>query len=127
MLLSELPNEGLRDAPVLQEPTSRANHHTLLTPREHDVRPSLVLHEPRGLGPDNRNDDMVLFVTLERVNVEYRILPGEFRDLQGALDRVALSVVRSDDLERFSFSDVAPGYLNDGFHFSLVLGRHESA
>ena len=127
MLFSELPNQSLRDAFVLQEPTIRTNHHTLLTPREHDVRPPMILHEPRGLGPNNRNDDVVLFVTLEGVDVENRILPSEIRGLQGALDRVALGIIGSDNLERFSFSDVAPGHLNRSFHFSLVLGKHASA
>ena len=79
LLLSKLPNEGPPDAPVVQEPTTGTNNHTLLTPREHNVCPSAVLHEPRGRGPDDRDDDMVFFVTLEGVDVEYRVFPGETR------------------------------------------------
>jgi len=127
MLLSELPNEGPRDLCVLQERTIRTDHHTPLTPGEHDVRPPMVLQEPRAHGPGNRNDDMICFVTLEGVNVEYRILPGEICDLQGALNLVALGVVGGDDLVCLSFLDVAPRDSNNGSHFSLILGRYASA
>ena len=52
MFLSELPNQGLRYGPLHQKLTVGADHHTLLAPREHDVRPLLVTHESRGLGSD---------------------------------------------------------------------------
>jgi hypothetical protein len=103
MLLRELPNKGLRDVLLLQEQTVGTNHHTLLTPREHDVRPSLVLHEPRGHSPDDRNDDVVCFVTLEGVDVEHGVFPGDSFGFEGVLDRVALGVVGCDDLEGFPF------------------------
>jgi hypothetical protein len=122
MLLSELPDEGLRDVLLLQKQTVGANHHTLLTPGEHDVRPSLVLHEPRGQRPDDRNDDVVCFVTLERVDVEHGVFPGDFFGFEGVLDRVALGVVGCDDLEGFPFPDITLGHFHSGFHFSFVLG-----
>ena len=122
MLLSELPDKGLRDVLLLQEQTVGTNHHTLLTPREHDVRPSLVLHEPRGQSPDDRNDDVVRFVTLEGVDVEHGVFPGDSFGFEGVLDRVALSVVGCDDLKGFPFPEVTLGHLYGGFHFSFVLG-----
>ena len=47
MFISEEPNERLRYGLVLQKPGVRQDHHTLLAPRQHDVRPSFVHHEPR--------------------------------------------------------------------------------
>jgi len=77
MLFSKLPEEGPRDTPVLQKLMMRTDHHTLPAPREHDVRTPLVPQEPWGRSPDDRNDDMVFFVPLERVDVEYLVLPGK--------------------------------------------------
>ena len=121
VFLSKLPNEGPRDGPVLQEPTVGTNHHALLAPRKHDIRSSLVLHEPRSRSPDDRDNDVVLFVSLEGVDVEYGVLPGEAFGLQGVLDRIALGVVGSDDSEFCPFVDVTTGYLHGGFDFSFVL------
>jgi hypothetical protein len=101
MFLGELPDEGLRYALVQKKPTVGANHHTLLTPRKHDVRPSLVLHEPRRRGSDYRDDDVVRFVSLKRVDVEHSVFPGEACGFQGVLDRVPLGVVGGDDLNDF--------------------------
>ena len=125
VFLSKLPNEGLRDALLLQESTMGADHHTLLTPRKHDIRPSLVLHEPRTLSPDDGNDDVVLFIPLEGVDVEHSVFPREICGLQGALDRVALGIVGSDYFERFLFFDVPTGHLDDGFDFSWVLSMQQ--
>ena len=128
MLLSELPNQGLCHGLLQQEPTVGTNNHTLLTPGEHDVRPSLVLHESRGPSPDNRDDDMVTLVSLKRVDVEHGIFPGEVCRFQRGLDRVPLSVVGGDDLEFLPFSDVTASYLHDSSDFSFVLsGRWISA
>ena len=46
----------------------RANHHALLAPRQHNIRPSLVLHEPWTRSPDDRDNDVVFFVALEGVD-----------------------------------------------------------
>ena len=127
MFLRKLPNKCLRDPPVLQEPTMRTNHHTLLTPREHNVRPSLVFHESRARSPDDRDDDVVFFVALEGVDVENGVLPNETRGFQGTLDRVALGVVGSDDLEFLSVFNVTLGHSDDGFHLSFVLSGYTSA
>ena len=121
MFLGELPNEGLRHALVLQESTMSANHHTLLTPREHDVRSSMVLHEPRSRGSDDRDYDMVFFVSLEGIDVEHSVLPGETCGLQRVFDRVSLSVVGSDDFELPLFLNVTSSDLYGGLDLSLVL------
>jgi len=121
MFLGELSNEGVRNALAQEETTMGANHHTLLTPREHDVRSSLVLHEPWTRGSDDRDDDMIFFVSLEGVDVEYRVFPGETRGLQRVFDRVSLSVVGSDDLELLPFLNVTPSNLYGGFDLSFVL------
>ena len=121
MFLSELPNEGIRYALVQQKPTVGANHHALLTPREHDVRPPLVLHEPWRLSPDYRDDDVVLFVSLKGVDVEYGVFPGETCGFQGVLDRVPLGVVGGDDFELFLLMDITAGYLHSGCDLSFVL------
>lgn len=47
MHLGELPDERLRHIPIPQELAVGQNHHTLLAPRKHHVRPPLVPHEPR--------------------------------------------------------------------------------
>ena len=70
---------------------------------------------------------MIFFVALEGVNVEHRVFPDETRGLQGVLDRVALGVVGSDDLEFFPVVDITPGNFDDGFHFSFVLSCSTSA
>ena len=127
MLLRKLPNKGLRDLLVLQEHTMRTNHHALLAPREHNVRPSLVLHESRARSPDDRDDDVVFFVALKGVDIEYGVLPNETRGFQGTLDRVALGVVGSDDLEFLSVFNVTLGHSDDGFHLSFVLSGYTSA
>jgi len=128
MFHSELPNKGLRHGPVQQKPTVGANHHTLLTPGEHDVRPPLVHHKPRRRGPDYRDDDVVPFISLKRVDVEYGVFPGEVCCFQRGLDRVPLGVVGGDDLEFLPFSHVTTDYLRDGPDFSFVLsGRWVSA
>ena len=121
MLLSQHPDQRLRHVPILQELTMGQNHHALLTPRQHHVRPPLVLHEPRNRRPDDRNYDVVLFVPLERVDVEHRVFPGEACGLEGVLDRVPLSVVRGDDSKVFSFSEVTSGDLDRRLDFSFVL------
>ena len=121
MFFSELPNEGPRYVPSQQKPTVGANHHTLLTPREHNVRPSLVLHEPRRRGSDYRDDDVVLFASLKGVDVEYGVFPCEAGGFQGILDRAPLGVVGSDDFEVFLFLDVTTGYLHHGFDLFFVL------
>jgi hypothetical protein len=127
MLLSELPDKGPRNGVPLQEQAVGTNHHTLLTPGEHDVRPSLVRHEPRGISPDDGNDYVVCFVTLEGVDVEYRVLPCESCIFEGVFDRVALGVIGSDDLEIFSFSDITLGKFYGRSHFSFVLSNQASA
>ena len=103
MFLGELPNEGVRNAPVQQEPTMGAYHHTLLTPREHYVRSSMILHEPRSLGSDDRDDDVVFFVPLEGVDVEHRVRPDEICGPQRVFYRVSLRVVGGDDFEFLPF------------------------
>ena len=57
------------------------NHHALLAPREHDVRSSLIPHEPGSRSSDDRDDNVVFFVSLEGVDVEYGVFPGEARGL----------------------------------------------
>ena len=104
----------------------RANHHALLAPRQHNIRPSLVLHEPWTRSPDDRDNDVVFFVALEGVDVEHGVLPGETRSFQGALDRVALGVVGSDDLKVLSVFDVPLGHSDDCFHLSFVLSDYVS-
>ena len=121
MFLSELPNQGLRYGPLHQKLTVGADHHTLLAPREHDVRPLLVTHESRGLGSDYRDDDVVPFISLKRVDVEYGIFPSEVCRFQRGLDRVPLGVVGGDDLEFLPFLDVTTSYLHDSSDFSFVL------
>ena len=64
---------------------------------------------------------MVFFVSLKRVDVEYRVCPCETRGLQRVFDRVSLSVVGSDDLEFFIFFYVTPSNLYGGFDLSFVL------
>jgi hypothetical protein len=64
--------------------------------REHNVRPSLVLHDPWRRGPDYRDDDIVLFVSLEGIDVGRGVLPGEACSFQ---DRVPLGVVGGDGFE----------------------------
>ena len=123
MFLCELPNEGHRHSLVLEKPAVRQYHHTLLAPRQHDVRPSLVLHEPRRRGSDDRNDDVVFFVSLERVDVEYGVFPRDASGSQRSFDRVSLGVVRGDDLEVFSFIDISTGDLDRSFDLSFVLGN----
>jgi hypothetical protein len=127
MFLSKPPDKGPRDALVLQEQAIGTNHHTFLTPREHDVRPTLVPHEPRGRSPDDGNDDVVCFVTLEGVHVEYRVLPSKSGSFEGVLDRVPLGVVWSDDLEVFSFLEISLGHFDSDFHFPFVLSYQMSA
>ena len=126
VLLSELPDKGLRNGVPLQEQAVGTDHHTLLTPREHDIRPSLVRHEPRGISPDDGNDDMVCFVALEGVDVEYRVLPCESCIFEGVLNRVALGVIGSDDLEIFSFPDITLGHFYGCSHFPFVLSDQAS-
>lgn len=65
VLLCELSNKRLRHVPVPQELAMSQNYHALLAPREHDIRPPLVLHEPRSRRSDDRDYDVVLFVPLE--------------------------------------------------------------
>ena len=105
----------------------RANHHALLAPRQHNIRPSLVLHEPWTRSPDDRDNDVVFFVALEGVDVEHCVLPGETRSFQGTLDRVALGVVGSDDLKVLSMFDVTLGHSDDSFHLPFILGGYMSA
>ena len=81
MLLSKPPNEGPRDVPFLQEQTMCTDHHTLLAPRKHDVRPSLVLHESRVRSSNDRNDDMIRLIALEGINIEHSVFPGETRGI----------------------------------------------
>ena len=77
VFLGELPNEGVYDVPLQQEPTIGTNHHALPTPGKHDVRPPMIPHEPWSRCSDDRDDDVVFFVPLERIDVEYGIFPGE--------------------------------------------------
>lgn len=123
MLLSELPNERLRHVPVPQELTVGEDHHALLAPRQHHVRPPLVLHEPRNGRPDDRDDDVIFLVPLEGVDVEHRVFPGETRVLERVLDGVSLSVIRSDDFEFFELSEVAFSDFNCGLDFTFVLNN----
>ena len=109
VLLTELPDQGLRCALVLQEQTMRQDHHALLAPREHDICSSLVPHEPWFGRANNRNHDVVFLVSLERVDIEHGVLPRQTSRLERILDRVPLRVVRSDDLEVFIFSDITFG------------------
>jgi hypothetical protein len=127
VLLGELPDKGPCDGLLLQEQAVGTNHHTLPTPREHDVRPPLVLHEPRGISPDDRNDDVVCFVALEGVNVEYSVLPCESCGLESVLDRVALGVIGSDNLEISSFLEITLSHSYGRFHFPFVLSNQTSA
>ena len=121
MFLSKPSDKGPRNALVLQEQAISTNHHTLLTPGEHNVRPTLVPHEPWGRSPDDRNNDVVCFVTLEGVDVEYSVLPGKSCSFEGVLDRVALGVVWSDYLEVFPFLEISLGHFDSDFHFPFVL------
>ena len=127
MLLSELPNKGPRNRLLLQEQAVGTNHHTLLTPREHDVGSPLVRHEPRARSSDDRNDGVVCFVALEGVDVEDRVLPRESCSLESILDRVALGVIGSDDLEVFPFLEITLGHFYGCLHFSFVLSNQMSA
>jgi hypothetical protein len=70
---------------------------------------------------------MVCFVTLEGVDVEYRVLPHESCSFESILDRVALGVVWSDDLEIFFFQDITSGHFYGDFHFSFILSDQTSA
>ena len=121
MHLGELPDERLRHIPIPQELAVGQNHHTLLTPRKHHVRPPLVPHEPRPRRPDDRNHNVIFFVSLEGINVEHGVFPGEVRDLERVLDRVPLGVVGGDDFEVFAFADVTLGNQDCGFDFAFVL------
>lgn len=121
VLFSELPNERLLHGRSPQKPTMGQNHHTLLAPREHDVRSPLVLHEPRSRGPNDRNYDVIFFVSLKRVNVEDGVLPGEICGLERLLDRVSLSIVGGNDLEAFAFSYIAFRYSDCCLDLALVL------
>ena len=112
MLPTELPDKGLRCVPVLQEQTMRQNHHALLAPREHNVCSPLVPHEPWARRANNRNHDVVFFVSLERVYIEHGVLPRQISRLERVLDRVSLCVVRGDDLEVLVFTDVSFGDLD---------------
>ena len=123
MLLRKLPHKGPRYRFFLQEPTMGQDHHALLTPRKHHVRSPFVLHEPGRRRSDYRDYDVVFLVSLERVDIEHCIFPGESCHLECILDRVSLSVVRGDDLEIFALLDVLFGYANCGFDFTLVLRR----
>jgi hypothetical protein len=46
---------------------------------------------------------------------------------ESVLDRVALGVIGSDDLEIFSFLDITLGHFYGDFHFSFVLSNQTSA
>ena len=52
---------------------------------------------------------MSSLVPLERVYIEYGVLPGKTSRLERVLNRVPLRVVRSDDFEVSVFSDVTFG------------------
>jgi hypothetical protein len=126
MLLSELPDKSPRNGVLLQEPAVGTDHHALLTPGEHDICPSLVRHEPWARSPDDGNDDVVCFVTLEGVDVEYSVFPCESRGLESILDRGPLGVIGSDDPEVFLFPDITLGHFYDCLHFSFVLNNQMS-
>ena len=66
---------------------------------------------------------MIFFVSLERVDVEHRVFPGETCRLECVLDRVSLGVVRGDDLELSALLDVPCGYEDCSSDFALVLRR----
>lgn len=102
VLLSELPNKGPRNGRPLQEHAMGQNHHALLAPGEHDIRSPLVLHEPWSVRANDGNYDVIVFVPLERVDVEHGVLPSDACGPERVLDRVSLGVVRGDDLEVFS-------------------------
>ena len=123
VLLSELPNQRLRHRVVLQELTTSQDHHALLAPRKHNVRPPAILHEPRLPRPDDRNYDMVFFISLERVNVKHCVFPDDVRILERVFYRISLSVVRSDDSEVFAFVEVTGGDSNCGFDFAFILNE----
>jgi len=46
---------------------SRANDHALLASRQHDVCPAHVLQEPYPLGTNQRDNDMIFFVSCANV------------------------------------------------------------
>ena len=64
---------------------------------------------------------MVLFVSLEGVDVEYRVFPCQAGGFQRILDRAPLGIVGSDDFKVFLFLDVTTGYLHHSFDLPLVL------
>ena len=69
---------------------------------------------------------MVFFVSLERVNVEDSVLPGETLGPERVLDRVSLGVVRGDDLEVLALLQVTPCNFDCGFDFTLVLSGKDN-
>jgi len=63
---------------------------------------------------------MIFLVSLERVNVEHRVFPGETCCLECVLDCVSLGIVRGDYLELSALLDVPSGYEDRGSNFALV-------
>ena len=120
MLLSELSNKG-RHGRVVQESTVGQDHHALLAPREHDVRPPLVGHKPWRRRPHNGNYDVVFLVSLERVDVEYGVFPNETSGFERVLDRVSLGVIWGDNLEFSPLLHVPVGYIDRSLDFAFVL------
>ena len=116
--------------PPNKSPCSRALHeasvgqdqHTLLAPREHDVCPPLVRHEPRGGRPNDGKYDVILLVSLERVDIEYRIFPDKTAVLKCILYCMSLGVIWGNDLELSSLSEVSSGHTDDAIDFGWVLG-----
>jgi hypothetical protein len=66
---------------------------------------------------------VVFLVSLEIVDVEHGVFPGEACRLERVLDRVSLGTVRGDDLEVFALLDVLLGYTDCGLNFALALNR----
>ena len=64
---------------------------------------------------------MVVFVSLERVDVKYGVLPGEICALQCVLDRVSLRIIGGDDFETSLLFDVTLDYLDYSLNFPFVL------
>lgn len=64
---------------------------------------------------------MIFFVSLERINVEHGVFPGEVRGLERVLDRIPLGIVGGDNFKVFAFVNVTIGNYDCGFDFSFVL------
>ena len=65
---------------------------------------------------------MIFLVSLERVDIEYCVFPGNARGLQRILNCVSLGIIWGDDLELSSLPEVSLGHMDSTIDFGCVLG-----